>query len=106
MSPLSPLATATPVSFEAVQVVCAWPVSGQYGPGSRVLYYILVAGAILGRKKLWLRHACLAVALVFPAVAAIHGIVLASTHVNGQYSALNGNRVVIQNRCTNPYRCR
>lgn len=22
---------------EVLQVVCAWPVSGQYGPGSRVL---------------------------------------------------------------------
>jgi hypothetical protein len=24
-------------SIDALQVVCAWPVSGQYGPGSRVL---------------------------------------------------------------------
>lgn len=25
-------------SREALKVICAWPVSGQYGPGSRVLY--------------------------------------------------------------------
>ena len=30
----SPAANAT----NALQVVCAWPVSGQYGTGSRVLY--------------------------------------------------------------------
>lgn len=23
---------------EVLEVVCAWPVSGQYGPGTRVLY--------------------------------------------------------------------
>ncbi|KAI2467837.1 hypothetical protein F4781DRAFT_423031 [Annulohypoxylon bovei var. microspora] len=67
----------------ALQVVCAWPVSGQYGPGSRVLYYVLVAACVLARKVEWFRSACLAAALVFPAVAAIHGIVLAAVHVDG-----------------------
>lgn len=70
-------------SSNALQVVCAWPVSGQYGPGSRVLYYVLVAACVLARKVEWLRNACLAAALLFPAVAAIHGIVLAALHVNG-----------------------
>ncbi|KAI1472494.1 uncharacterized protein F4812DRAFT_454308 [Daldinia caldariorum] len=65
-----------------VRVVCAWPVSGQYGPGSRVLYYVLVAACVFARKAEWLRNACLAAALVFPAVAAIHGIVLAAVHVD------------------------
>lgn len=32
----------------------------------------------------WLVRACLAAALLFPAVAAIHGIVLAALHVNGK----------------------
>ncbi|KAI1212750.1 uncharacterized protein F4807DRAFT_414318 [Annulohypoxylon truncatum] len=67
----------------SLQVICAWPVSGQYGPGSRVLYYVLVAACVLARKAEWLRSACLAAALVFPAVAAIHGIVLAAVHVDG-----------------------
>ncbi|KAI2614957.1 hypothetical protein GGR54DRAFT_642694 [Hypoxylon sp. NC1633] len=66
-----------------MQVVCAWPVSGQYGPGSRFLYYALVATCVLARKAEWLRNACLAAALVFPAVAAVHGVVLAAVHVDG-----------------------
>ncbi|CZR58895.1 uncharacterized protein PAC_08787 [Phialocephala subalpina] len=65
-----------------LQVVCAWPVSGQYGPGSRVLYYALIAACIFARKAAWLRSACLAAALLFPAVAALHGIVLAAIHVD------------------------
>ena len=65
---------------EPVQVVCAFPVSGQYGPGSRVLYYTLVAACVLARRQPWIRDACLAAALLFPAVAAIHGIVLAALH--------------------------
>ncbi|KAI0850852.1 hypothetical protein F5Y00DRAFT_268229 [Daldinia vernicosa] len=67
---------------EIAQVICAWPVSGQYGPGSRVLYYVLVAACVFARKAEWLRNACLAAALIFPAVAALHGIVLASVHVD------------------------
>ncbi|KAF3055128.1 hypothetical protein GL218_07528 [Daldinia childiae] len=67
---------------EIVQVICAWPVSGQYGPGSRVLYYVLVAACVFARKAEWLRNACLAAALIFPAVAALHGIVLAAVHVD------------------------
>ncbi|KAF2750116.1 hypothetical protein M011DRAFT_492413 [Sporormia fimetaria CBS 119925] len=66
-----------------IRVVCAWPVSGQYGPGSRILYYVLVAACIQGRRYLWLRNTCLAIALVFPAVAALHALVLTAVHVNG-----------------------
>ncbi|KAI9367636.1 hypothetical protein BJX61DRAFT_283710 [Aspergillus egyptiacus] len=66
-----------------VEVVCAWPVSGQYGPGTRVLYYVLVAACVFARKEEWLRNACLAAALIFPAIAALHGIVLATVHVDG-----------------------
>jgi hypothetical protein len=46
-------------------------------------YYVLVAACVLARKKEWLRNACLAAALILPAVAAIHGIVLAAVHVDG-----------------------
>ncbi|KAF1809147.1 hypothetical protein P152DRAFT_170870 [Eremomyces bilateralis CBS 781.70] len=70
-------------TVEALQVVCAWPVSDQYGPGSRVLYYVLVLACVLARKNEWLRNACLAAALLFPAVAAIHGIAIASLHIDG-----------------------
>jgi hypothetical protein len=78
--------TATVATKEALQVVCAWPVSGQYGPGSRVLYYILTSACVIARKAAWLRSACLAAALLFPAVAALHGIVLAAVHVQGEYN--------------------
>ncbi|KAI1618873.1 hypothetical protein EDD36DRAFT_44190 [Exophiala viscosa] len=71
------------ISSEALKVVCAWPVSGQYGPGTRFLYYALIGACILGREVQWLRAACLAAALLFPAVAALHGIVLAAVHVDG-----------------------
>lgn len=112
-----PLATPTPSSpldvsqnktaqLEPLQVICAWPVSGQYGPGSRILYardsvptseleeawtdpdsvryYVLIAACLVARKKEWLRNATLAAALIFPAVAAVHGIVLAALHVEGE----------------------
>ncbi|KAJ0415383.1 hypothetical protein BJY00DRAFT_327110 [Aspergillus carlsbadensis] len=66
-----------------LEVVCAWPVSGQYGPGTRVLYYVLIAACVFARKEEWIRNACLAGALLFPAIAALHGIVLAAVHVDG-----------------------
>ncbi|KAF5009288.1 hypothetical protein FDECE_4500 [Fusarium decemcellulare] len=67
-------------THEALQVICAWPVSGQYGTGTRVLYYVLIATCLLARREEWLVNPCLAAALVLPAVAAIHGIVLAAMH--------------------------
>lgn len=87
MPPLLNSSNATATNLTAIsplQVVCAWPVSGQYGPGSRFLYYILIAACVFARKAEWLRNACLAAALLFPAVAALHGIVLASLHVDGK----------------------
>ncbi|KAF9691914.1 hypothetical protein EKO04_009864 [Ascochyta lentis] len=68
---------------QTLDVVCAWPVSSQYGAGSRFLYYVLVATCVFLRKHEWLRNACLAAALVVPAISALHGIVLASYSVNG-----------------------
>ncbi|KAJ5144010.1 uncharacterized protein N7515_002797 [Penicillium bovifimosum] len=66
-----------------LEVVCAWPVSGQYGPGTRALYYVLIAACVVARKYEWIRNACLAAVLLFPAIAALHGIVLAALHVEG-----------------------
>ncbi|GFG11435.1 hypothetical protein IFM61606_03194 [Aspergillus udagawae] len=67
---------------DTLQVICAWPVSGQYGPGTRILYYVLITTCVFGRRAEWLRNACLAAALLFPAVGALHGIVLASLHID------------------------
>ncbi|OQE36183.1 hypothetical protein PENCOP_c012G06403 [Penicillium coprophilum] len=89
VSPLVPLLehalvhrsnTSAPSSLK---VICAWPVSGQYGPGTRILYYVLVVACVVARKVEWIRTACLSAALIFPAVAAFHGIVLATLHTNG-----------------------
>ncbi|KAJ5397885.1 hypothetical protein N7509_005998 [Penicillium cosmopolitanum] len=70
-------------THSGLDVVCAWPVSGQYGPGTRVLYYVLVAACVFARKAEWIRNAGLAAVLLFPAVAALHGIVLATLHREG-----------------------
>ncbi|KAJ5946826.1 hypothetical protein N7454_003665 [Penicillium verhagenii] len=75
--------TASNTTDSILEVICAWPVSGQYGPGTRYLYYVLMAACVLARKEEWIRNACLAAVLLFPAVAALHGIVLAALHVDG-----------------------
>lgn len=75
-------AVANSTALEPYQVVCSWPLSGQYGVGSRILYYVLVAACVLARKSEWLRNACLAAALILPAISAIHAIVLAALHVD------------------------
>ncbi|THW47798.1 hypothetical protein D6C97_05031 [Aureobasidium pullulans] len=72
--------TAANGTGPGLRVVCAWPVSGQYGPGSRVLYYVLVVLCVFGKKTDWIKNACLAAVLLFPAVAALHGITLAALH--------------------------
>ncbi|KAI0388867.1 hypothetical protein F5Y17DRAFT_171942 [Xylariaceae sp. FL0594] len=73
---------ASAIAPPVAQVVCAWPVSGQYGFGTRILYYILVVTCVLARRTEWLRNACLAAALLLPAVAAIHAVVLAAVHID------------------------
>ncbi|KAJ5806883.1 hypothetical protein N7474_010475 [Penicillium riverlandense] len=75
--------TSNNTTAPVLEVVCAWPVSGQYGPGTRVLYYTLMVACVIARKEEYIRNSCLAAALLFPAVAAIHGIVLAAVHRDG-----------------------
>ncbi|CAI7629263.1 unnamed protein product [Penicillium viridicatum] len=82
-APASPPNVTGAGSSSHLEVVCAWPVSGQYGPGTRVLYYVLIAACVVARKVEWIRNACLAAVLLFPAIAALHGIVLAALHVDG-----------------------
>jgi hypothetical protein len=43
-----------------------------------------MAACIFARKAEWIRSACLAAALLFPAVAALHAIVLATLHRSGK----------------------
>ncbi|KAI0907378.1 hypothetical protein F4823DRAFT_630380 [Ustulina deusta] len=74
-------ASNTTIAEPVAQVICAWPVSGQYGFGTRILYYVFVATCVLARRTEWLRNACLAAALLLPAVAAVHAVVLAVVQV-------------------------
>jgi len=67
-------------------VLCAFPLSGQYGPGSRLLYYALVVISIFARRNEWIRNACLAAALLLPAVSSIHALLLATYSAHGQFT--------------------
>jgi hypothetical protein len=49
-------------------------------------YYTLIATCVLARKAEWIKNACLAAALLVPSMAAAHGIVLASLHVDGKHA--------------------
>lgn len=65
------------------------PVAGQLHSDRQLLmlgpsYYVLIATCVFARKKEWIRNACLAAALLLPAVAALHGIVLAAFHREGE----------------------
>ncbi|CAG9982394.1 unnamed protein product [Clonostachys byssicola] len=68
LSPVLEPRNDTDNSGGALQVICAWPVSSQYGPGSRIL------------KANWIKNACLAAALLLPTIAAVHAIALAALH--------------------------
>ncbi|KAG5931025.1 hypothetical protein E4U53_001988, partial [Claviceps sorghi] len=46
-------------------------------------YYVLIAACVLARKAEWIKNACLAAALLLPAVASLHAIVLAAFHRDG-----------------------
>lgn len=76
-----------PNGTDGIYVVCSFPISDQYGLGSRLLFYVLVGACIFARNLLWLREACLAGALLLPLVAGLHGIVLAIYHVDGELSS-------------------
>ena len=43
----SPQNSTVVASAKALEVICAWPVSGQYGPGTRALY-----GSVQSDKEL------------------------------------------------------
>lgn len=47
-------------------------------------YYALIMTCIFYRKVMWLNNACMAAVWLFPAVTALHAIIIASVHVNGK----------------------
>lgn len=81
-----PMNTTDPSSDGAsgIPLLCAWPVSGQYGLGSRILFYILVAACLIARNNERIKNASLAGVLLFSAVAALHAITLAALHQPGK----------------------
>ncbi|KAI9892762.1 MAG: hypothetical protein M1814_001182 [Vezdaea aestivalis] len=57
-------------------VVCAYPISGQYGQLPRYLYYFLLVFSLLFRRHIWLSTAALGVAMTYSASAALHAFAL------------------------------
>lgn len=78
------------ISFAAAQntdakgnIVCAFPISGQYCILQRVLFYVLISFSIVvfwfrGFRWQWLVRGSFVTAMVYSAVASIHAIVLAA----------------------------
>ena len=63
-------------------VTCVYPLSGQYAPIARYLYYCLLLFGIIARRETWLIAGALATALSYSATAAIHVFILAVTSAN------------------------
>ncbi|KAI9889928.1 MAG: hypothetical protein M1814_004651 [Vezdaea aestivalis] len=58
------------------QVVCVYPISGQYGLIPRYLYYALLIFAVFSRRTEWLVAGALASALTYSGSAAIHAFAM------------------------------
>ncbi|KAJ7485278.1 hypothetical protein FB451DRAFT_1431094 [Mycena latifolia] len=61
---------------DAVSVICAYPLSGQYGPGARFSLYILILACIVWRKTILVLNVGLGAVLLSGLVAAVHGVAL------------------------------
>lgn len=59
------------------QIVCVYPLSGQYGLLSRVLFYVLIVFAFVGRCQIWLIAGVLASVLIYSGTAVVHAPILA-----------------------------
>lgn len=64
------------------EVICVYPISGQYGLIPRLLFYALLIFAVLARRQSWLVVGAVASALTYSGTAAIHAVVLAATSAN------------------------
>ena len=63
-----------PTRFDGyeIPILCIYPISGQYGPLVRILYYVLLVLSLILRSQPWIAGGCLAVALTYAGSAAIH----------------------------------
>lgn len=75
----SNITSNTSISRDQERINCVYPLSGQYGFLSRLLYYLSLVLAILGRYKEWLVLGALASALAYGGSAAIHIMALATS---------------------------
>ncbi|KAI9886800.1 MAG: hypothetical protein M1823_001370 [Watsoniomyces obsoletus] len=68
-----------------MRMFCTYPVSGQYGPLPRALYYILLLAGVLWRGHPWIAVAYLGVAMTYSASAAVHAFALIARYRFGRY---------------------
>jgi len=66
----------TTPNLTANEIVCGFPVSGQYGRTSQFTYLVLLATTVILRKLPWLAVGIATYSLSYSGVAAIHQIVL------------------------------
>ena len=59
-------------------VICAFPISGQYCFLQRLLLYLLLIFSIFGQSQEWLIRGSLAAAMTYSSSASVHAIVLAA----------------------------
>lgn len=60
------------MNFTAFQdVVCVYPISGQYGNAQRAMYYILLIFVIVFRRQNWLTAGAAAFCMTFAGSAAV-----------------------------------
>lgn len=58
------------------QVLCAYPISGQYSFLARLSYYLLLLFSLILRKHIWLSVAALVTAVVYGATTCAHAFAL------------------------------
>ncbi|KAL4865270.1 hypothetical protein BDV12DRAFT_174893 [Aspergillus spectabilis] len=64
------------VASSSPEVLCVYPLSGVYAPLQRILFYVLLAFGIIGRRQRWLVAGALASAMTYCGAAAIHSFFL------------------------------
>ncbi|KAL4885487.1 hypothetical protein BJY04DRAFT_214283 [Aspergillus karnatakaensis] len=64
------------VASSTPEVLCVYPLSGVYAPLQRILFYVLLAFGVIGRRQRWLVAGALASAMTYCGAAAIHSFFL------------------------------
>jgi hypothetical protein len=66
-----------------MQAICAYSVSGFYGPVYRYLYYTLMLASIIFYRTDVLVRGALGTSMIYSSIAAVHGVALASVRGRG-----------------------